>query len=101
VFFWIHFALGLGGFLALSGWALGSADGGIEVPAAVAGWVERIVHFGLLQPLAHWVLSAGIVAWWTWPGLIALIALIAVNSVAAVALAALVVLGRRRWFSAA
>jgi len=92
--FWIHFALGLGGFLALSGWALGSADGGIAVPVAVAGWVERIVHFGLLQPIAHWVLAAGVIAWWTWPGLLALIVLSAVNSGAAVAL---IVLGRRRF----
>lgn len=92
--FWIHFALGLGGFLTISGWALGSADGGITAPLAVAGWVERIVQFGLLQPIAHWVLSAGIVAWWTWSGLIALVALIAVNSGVAVAL---IVLGRRRF----
>jgi hypothetical protein len=93
--FWIHYALGLGGFLAISGWALGSADGGIAEPSAVAGWVERIVHFGLLQPIAHWVLSAGVVAWWTWSGLIALAALIAVNSGVAVAL--IVLLGRRRF----
>ena len=95
--FWIHFALGLGGFLAISGWALGSADGGVSVPLAAPFWVERIVHFGLLQPVAHWVLSAGVVAWWTWSGLIALVALIAVNSGVAVAL---VVLVRHRFGSA-
>jgi hypothetical protein len=100
--FLIHFALGLGGFLAISGWALGSADaeisGSLTVsagPSAVSGWFERIVHFGLLQPIAHWVLSAGVVRWWTWAGLIALIAVIAVNSGVVVALVGLGTRGYR------
>jgi len=96
--FLLHFALGLGGFLALSAWSLGSADAAIATDAttetaaesvaesAATGWVEGIVHYGLLQPVAHWVLSAGLIAWWTWPGLLALIVLIAANSAVVAAL---------------
>jgi len=78
--FLVHFTLGLGGFLMLSGWALGSADSEITGASGPTGWFATVVHFGLLQPVAHWVLSLGVVRWWTWAGLIALIALIALNS---------------------
>ena len=93
IVFLVHFALGLGGFLALSGWALGSADAAVAGSTAVAGWLDGVVSYGLLQPAAHWVLAADVIAWWTWGGLIALIALLAVNSALVVALLALV--GRR------
>jgi hypothetical protein len=88
--FLVHFALGLGGFLVLSGWTLGSADAGVPGPTAGAGWFATVVHYGLLQPAAHWVLAAGVIAWWTWGGLLALIALLAVNSMLVVALLAFV-----------
>jgi hypothetical protein len=91
----IHFVLSLAGFLALSGWALATADATTapieSAPAvtstgqsgtryAVSGWLAGVVHFGLLQPLAHWVLQTGAIAWWTWPGLLGLLVLIGVNS---------------------
>jgi len=88
--FLIHFALSLCGFLALSGWALSSADADISGTLPRVGWLESIVHFGLLQPVAHWVLSMELVAWWTWAGLMALTGLFAVNSGVVVAVVALV-----------
>jgi len=101
ILFLIHFGLSLVGFLGLSAWALAVQDAGpaglaavapeasaalapqAEVAVAALGWLEGLLRFGLLQPIAHWVLAGTVIAWWTWPGLAALTALIAVNSLVA------------------
>jgi len=73
-----HFLLSLGGFLGLNAWLVAAQDGGVD--ASGAAWVAPLVDFALLQPLAHWVLAVVPIAWWTWPGLLALTALVALNS---------------------
>lgn len=78
----LHFGLSLAGFLGLNAAALGAADAaaGAGAPGRGLAALETVVHFVLLQPLAHWVLEAFAVAWWSWPGLVALAALLALNS---------------------
>lgn len=92
----VHFGLSLGGFLGLYGFAAGVQDAGTAVPGL--GWLEVVLRFVLLQPLAHWALEAVSVAWWTWPGLGAVATVFALNSLAVVAAigACLVALRRRR-----
>ena len=76
--FILHFGLSLGGFVGLYGWAAGAQDAGTVVPSL--GWVEVALRFVLLQPLAHWVLDAVSVAWWTWSGLASIAVLFGINS---------------------
>jgi hypothetical protein len=80
----LHFGLSLGAFLGLNAWAAGVQDAGTFAPAA--GWVELPLHFVLLQPLAHWILAAVAIRWWTWTGLATVAALIGLNSTLAVTL---------------
>ena len=93
IFFLIHFSLSVALFLALSTWTLGTEDGAMapgksasadaSLPASAPlamRWTAVLVHYLLLQPLAHWVLRAGVIVWWTWPGLLALLGLVAFNS---------------------
>jgi len=81
VLYLFHFGLSLTGFLGLQSWALSAQDGGIT--ARGSAWLEIPVHFGLLQPVAHWVLRWAGVAWWTWSGLATLVVLIGLNSLVA------------------
>jgi hypothetical protein len=78
----LHFGLSLGAFLGLNGWAAGVQDAGTFAPAAA--WAELPLHFILLQPLAHWVLAAVAIRWWTWPGLATVAVLFGLNSTLAV-----------------
>ena len=80
----LHFGLSLGGFLGLYGWAAGVQDGPASAPSL--GWLELVLRFVVLQPLAHWVLDAIPVQWWTWPGLTRLSLLFLLNSLVVVAL---------------
>lgn len=80
----LHCGLSLGAFLGLNGWAAGVQDSGAS--AAAASWLELLLHFILLQPLAHWVLAAVAIRWWSWPGLATLSALLGLNSTVAVTL---------------
>lgn len=90
----LHFCLSLGLFLGLYGWAVGVQDAGAA--AAPIGWVELPLRFVLLQPLAHWVLDAAAIAWWTWPGLGIIAVLFGLNSIVAV-VAVRAVLNVRQW----
>lgn len=80
----LHFGLSLGAFLGLNGWTAAAQDSGTFAPAA--GWLELPLHFILLQPLAHWILAAVAIRWWTWPGLATVAVLFASNSALAVTL---------------
>lgn len=97
-FFLLHYSLSLGGFLGLYGWAAAAQDAATAPTAdaqlAVVSWIEGLVQFGLLQPLAHWVLASGAISWWTWSGLAALAGLFAVNSLLVSVVAGI---GLRRW----
>jgi len=77
----LHFGLSLTGFLGLQSWVLSAQDAGIA--ACGSAWLEIPVHFGLLQPVAHWVLRWASLAWWTWSGLATLTVLIGLNSLVA------------------
>jgi hypothetical protein len=81
----LHFGLSLGFFLGINGWAVGIQDAGSAAPGA-ARWIEIPLHFILLQPLAHWVVTGLAIPWWTWPGLAGIAVLFALNSIIAVAL---------------
>lgn len=74
----VHAAVALGGFVGLEAWAVGALDSGNTDPGLLLGTARLLVHYVLLQPLAHWVL--GTVAWWTWSGMIGAGAVVAVNS---------------------
>jgi hypothetical protein len=96
IFFLIHFGLSLAAFLGLNTAAVAAADAGAD-----AGWlpvIELPVRYLLLQPVAHWVLANLAIAWWTWPGLVALGLVAAANSavVCGIGLAILAVIHRRR-----
>jgi hypothetical protein len=97
-FFLLHFSLSLGGFLGLYGWVAAAQDAATApvatAPLATVSWIEGLVRFGLLQPLAHWVLASGAITWWTWSGLAALVGLFAVNSLLVSVVAGI---GLRRW----
>jgi hypothetical protein len=80
-----HFALSLGAFVGLKGWAVGVQDAGTAVDGAP--WLEGLVDWVLLQPLAHWVVEGVAIAWWTWPGLATTAVLFGLNSVVVAALA--------------
>jgi hypothetical protein len=84
--FLLHFGLSLGGFVGLYGWAAGVQDGGAA--AAPSGWLEAALRYVLLQPLAHWVLEAVAIAWWTWAGLGGVALVFAINSAVVVGAAA-------------
>ena len=88
-----HFVLSVASFLVLEALGLALQDAG-SASWALA-WLEVPVRFGLLQPLAHWVLRHLAIAWWTWPGLLATILLFSLNSLVAVALLAGIVRARR------
>jgi hypothetical protein len=94
VIFFGHLGLSAGGHLGVDAAALAAADAGRE--AGLLGWLDAVVHGILLQPIAHWVLAAAEVAWWTWPGLVMVAGLLAVNSAVATAVIAAVVHGLRR-----
>jgi hypothetical protein len=79
VCFAVHLALSLALFFALYGSAAGIQDAGVPAPPGM-GMLEIALRFVLLQPLAHWMLEALPIAWWTWPGLAALSALLGLNS---------------------
>ena len=74
-----HAVLSLGGFLSLNGWAIAAQDAGTGSTGLY--WLETLLHYVLLQPLAHWVLRAVTLVWWTWPGFLLLTALLVLNSV--------------------
>ncbi|HUF71308.1 MAG TPA: hypothetical protein VMR74_00235 [Gammaproteobacteria bacterium] len=94
--FILHFGLSLGGFVGLYGWAVGAQDAGTVAPSL--GWVEVALRFVLLQPLAHWVLEAAPVAWWTWSGLASIAVLFGLNSAIVGAVVAVFLRSfRRRW----
>jgi hypothetical protein len=81
-----HFLLTLGGFWLISvvGFAVAESDIG-----AAPSWLtplERVVTFGLLQPLAYWVFAFGEIRYWTWLGLAVSTLLIALNSFVAIAI---------------
>jgi len=94
-----HAALSLGGFLSLNAWAIATQDAGVTA----TGWyrLEILVHYVLLQPLAHWVLQSVTIVWWTWPGLLVLTALLLLNSVIFAVLLATLLRRARSWRSPA
>jgi len=67
-----HLVLSFGLFFWLYGSAAGMQDAGVPAPPGM-GVLEIGLRFVLLQPLAHWVLMALPIAWWTWSGLAALV----------------------------
>lgn len=81
-----HLLLSAGSFLVLQGLGVALQDAGMT--SRVLAWLEILVQFFLLQPLAHWVLGGVEIAWWTWPGLLLTILLLALNSLAVGALLA-------------
>jgi hypothetical protein len=92
-FMLLHAAVSLMAFLALNGAALAAADAGRVAP--LMGVLAPVVHYVLLQPIAHWLLAVTAIAWWTWPGLVALVAVVLLNSTLAT-LALHLALGRLR-----
>lgn len=90
--FLVHWGLGLAGFMGISAWAIALQDAEPLVEtgsyAASLRWFELLLRYGLLQPLAHWVLRALQIDWWVWSGLIQLAVVLAANSLIVVGLAA-------------
>ncbi len=93
----VHFAISSGGFLLVNGGALAAQDAGVTAP--VLAWLDIPLRYFLLQPLAHWVLAAFAVPWWTWPGLALTAALFALNSVLFVTAAVWLLRQARAWMS--
>jgi hypothetical protein len=93
--FGAHFALSVGGFWLLSIVAFAIAESNFGPAPAWLAPLEKIVTFGLLQPLAYWVFAVGEIRYWTWPGLALSTLLIAINSAVAVAIVQAIVRGGR------
>ncbi len=91
----VHWVLTAVGFMLVYGGAIAAQDAGTA--AAALAWLEWPLRFGLLQPLAHWVLAGFPIAWWTWPGLVVLMALFALNSVITAGIIASLVTAWRAW----
>lgn len=65
----LHAALSLAAYVGLNAWAVGLIDSGGVEPGTAFATVRVVVDYGLLQPLAYWILTGTGIAWWTWPGL--------------------------------
>ena len=70
-------------------WLAAIAGAGVaDSQSGIAPWwlsaLEALLTFGLLQPLAYWVVTLATVPYWTYPGLALTIAVFAVNSIVAV-----------------
>ncbi|MGD8339610.1 MAG: hypothetical protein PVH89_02440 [Gammaproteobacteria bacterium] len=81
VFLAMHFVLSAVCFFGLYGWGVAVQDA--DAPSATVAWLEFPLRYGLLQPLAHWLLDSGAIAWWTWPGMLTVLLLLGLNSLAA------------------
>jgi hypothetical protein len=82
----LHFALSLVGFYGINALAIGAQDSGAS--STGWSWIEPFIQFGLLQPLAFWLLLVLPVRWWTWLGLTLTATLLLANSLIACGLAA-------------
>jgi hypothetical protein len=89
-FYIVHASLSFGGFLLFASWVVGFQDGGGADPGLAPSAFGVLVHYVLLQPVAHWVLALAGFRWWTWAGLGAVLAVVLINSlIVAIAVGAL------------
>jgi hypothetical protein len=90
-----HFVLSFGGFWLISIVGFAVAESNFASSPSWLVPLEKIVTFGLLQPVAYWVLAVGAIRYWTWLGLALSTLLIAVNSAVAITILQAVVRAAR------
>jgi hypothetical protein len=80
----IHFLLSAAAFWLIVIAGIGSGESNQGAAEAWLTALEKVVNFGLLQPLGYWVLVLAPVRYWTWTGFVLTMALLALNSLAAI-----------------
>lgn len=79
-----HFVLSTVGFWLVAVVAFAVAESNYGPAPWWLAPLEKVVSFGLLQPVAYWIVTLATLRYWTWTGLFLSTAVFAANSLAAI-----------------